>query len=86
MWDTNLGDQEWLTRVTDAANKLSERFVVWLLLFFDEKLRGEEAGLVPIVHLQTREGTLCVAGRIAVDPSHTIRHDHSALLRLGRLA
>jgi hypothetical protein len=61
VWDADLGDQEWLARIANAADKLSKRLVLWFFLLLHKKLRRKEASFIPIMHLQTRKGALGVA-------------------------
>ena len=81
MRDSDLRYKERFARVTDAANQLGEWLILGILKFLDEEFRGEESCLIPIVHFQPRPGSLSVALGVTVDPSHSIRHYHLALLR-----
>jgi hypothetical protein len=80
MRNTNLGNQERLTRVSYPSNELSQRFELGVLNLLDAEIRGEEVRLVPVVHLETSERPLHLALRIQVNPSHAIGHDHLANL------
>ena len=80
VWDADLGHEEWLARVTDATDELAKGLEVRILDLFDAKISREELCLEPIVHLETSEGTLYLALRVEVNPSHAVGHDHSARL------
>jgi hypothetical protein len=49
--DANLGNEEGLTRVSDAPNELAQRLEVGVLDLLDTEIRREEVSLVPVVHL-----------------------------------
>jgi hypothetical protein len=82
MGNANLGHQERFTRVSNASDELTERLKFRILNLLDSKIGGEKVCLIPIIHLEPREGTLDLSLRIQVHPSHTIWHDH--LTNLGR--
>jgi hypothetical protein len=85
MRNSDLRDEERLSRVSDPADKLCEGLVVCILGLLDKQFRREEASLVPVVHLKTRPRALSLALRVAVDPAHPVRHNHSTLLWRRRL-
>jgi hypothetical protein len=83
--NADLRDEERLSGVSYPADELRQWFVICVFGLLNEQLRREETGLVPVVHFESRPGSLSLSLGVAVDPPHSIRHDHGALLRRRRL-
>ena len=85
MRNADLRDQERLSGVSYPTDELCQWFVICVFGLLNQQLRREETGLVPVMHFESRPRSLSLSLRVAVDPPHSIRHDHGALLGRRRL-
>ncbi len=84
MGNSHLRNKERLPRVANAPDELTEGLKVGILQTFDAQIRSKEVRLIPIIHLETAEGSLHSTLGIQVNPSHPIRHHHGS--NSGRVA